>query len=110
MQFTALPTVEGEPEMDAGRIEAFLKARGADVTSVSVKVDPETGAVHYEIDASDDPGKLLENYIPPVTPTRAATLQLRGLRQKMESGTATLADIRQALVALVQLVDVDSGR
>jgi hypothetical protein len=94
----------GITERDAGRIQDFLTNKGIVVDGVSVSVDRETQAITYIIDADRNPLTLFDGpYARPKNADETARDKLIDLKAKILDGTATVAEMRQALYALIVL-------
>ena len=97
----------GVTETDAGRIQTFLANKGLAVEGVSVTVDRETQAITYIIDADRNPATVFDGtYARAKNPEDMARDKLTELKAKILDGTATVAEMRQALYALIILHDI----
>lgn len=95
----------GVTETDAGRIERFLEGRGLVVDSVEV-LQTRDGVLTYVIVANAHPATVLLNYSREATPKDAATTTLAAIKSRLIDGSATIADVRTCLVALLTLHDI----
>ena len=96
----------GVSETDSGRLESFLKNKGLAVESVSVAVDRDTQAITYIIEADRNPAVVLDGtYTRTKTAAEQARDKLAEVKPKLLDGSATTAEMRQALLALIVLSD-----
>lgn len=91
------------PDIDAGRIERWLKSQGLNVQEVTISTDLSSGLHSYIIIADADPAPFLLGYTPPPDPQKTARQFLRSVFPKLTDGTATAAEIRNAVRALIVL-------
>ena len=97
----------GVTETDAGRIQTFLTNKGLVVDGVSISVDRDTQTLTYIIDADRSPATVFDGtYARPKSPDDLARDKLAELKGKILDGTATVAEMRQALYALIILHDI----
>lgn len=101
-QYTVQPSFY-RPDIDAGQIERWLEAQGLDVQEVTIHTDLSTGLLVYVITADADPAPLISGYTPPPDPQKTARLFLRSVFPKLTDGTATTAEMRNAIRALIVL-------
>lgn len=94
----------GVTETDAGRIQSYLTNKGLVVDGVSVAVDRVTQSITYIVESDRNPATVLDGtYTRPKDPTDVAHDKLAELKAKILDGTATVAEMRQALAALIVL-------
>jgi len=89
-------------ELDAGRVQEFLIARGVVVEWVAVRTR-EDGTVYYAVSADSDPLADIESYVKPVRQEDTARSTLVETFPKLMDGTATATEVRRALAALIVL-------
>lgn len=90
-------------EYNAGRVQKWLNAQGNPATEVSVGTNG-LGQLQYVIESTVDPTLLLQSFSPPPPPEDTARAFLRQLWPALNDGTATVAQMRNALRALIVLV------
>jgi hypothetical protein len=97
-----VPVPQTKRDIDAGRIQEFLVSRGVNVEWVSSAED-QVGA-YYLIESDTDPAPVLAQYIRPVTREDRAREALKAIVPKLIDNTATIAELRQGLLAVTVLM------
>lgn len=87
-------------ELDAGRVQDFLRAQGITVEWVAVRTR-EDGSIYYAVEAATDPAPAIANYVRPVNDADRAKDRLRDTFPKLIDGTATARETQLALAALI---------
>ena len=87
---------------DAGEVQDFLVSQGLIVEDVSIQPQAD-GSVIYSINADQDPRTVLPNWQPAGNAQQKARAFLTQTKPAIQDGTATQAQLRNAILALMTL-------